>query len=426
MRFHRMAEQVVLTEKSITQGIQTLYEASFTYDEIFFKADIMHLTPNGWDLYEVKASTGVKDVYIEDVALQCHVLAGAGIGFNRAHVVHINNQYVRKGDIDIHQLFSIVDITAQTELMLADLPARIADLRQMLQQDMPLADIGPHCEDPYACEFSGHCWQHLPSPSVFNFARIGKKAFTLYYQGIHKLEDAPASSLNAKQRLQQEAWVEKKEHVVPHKLKHFLDSLQYPLCFMDFETFATPVPLYDDTRPYRQIPFQYSLHIQETADTLLTQKEFLAEGIMNPQLEFTESLLASVPDTGSVIVWNQAFEKGRLQEMQKLFPRKWQDIQNLIDRIVDLMVPFRDHDFYHWQFQGSYSIKKVLPVLAPELSYDSLVIQNGSMAPAEWLRMTRLDDPVERQAIREQLLAYCGLDTYAMVRILEEMRKKAK
>ena len=420
-----MHEQVVQTAEAIRRGEKTIYEASFTYNDVFFKADIMQHTLSGWNLYEVKASTAMKDVHLNDVAMQRYVLEGTGIQLNRAYIVHINNQYVRKGALDIHQLFSVVDVTPQTDGLLPAIPERISELRQMLQAEIPLTDIGPHCENPYSCEFTGHCWQHLPTPSVFDFARIGIKAFKLYSQGFHKLEDVPAIHLNAKQRLQQAAWLEEKEYITPQNLKNLVDSLQYPLCFMDFETFATPVPLYDGTRPYCQVPFQYSMHIQETPDSPLIQKEFLADGKASPPLEFTESLLASIPDNGSVIVWNQTFEIGRLKDMQLLFPSKKPALQKLIDRVVDLMVPFRNHDYYHWQFQGSYSIKKVLPVLAPELSYDSLAIQNGSMAPAEWLRMTRLDDPAQRQTIREQLLAYCGLDTYAMVRILEEVRKKA-
>ena len=419
-----MAEQVAQTAQAIDQGAKTLYEGSFTHDDIFFKADIMNRTSKGWDLYEVKSATGVKDVYLADVALQRHVLAGAGIQHNRAYIIHINNQYVRKGALDIRRLFTIVDITEQTGPLVTGIPMQVDTLRQMLQREMPSVDIGPHCNDPYTCDFSGHCWQHVPTPSVFDFARIGKKAFELYNKGILRLEDAPASALNAKQRHQQSAWTGKTEAVNSPNIRQFLTSLNYPLCFIDFETFTTPVPLYDDTRPYCQVPFQFSAHIQDTSDAQLQQKQFLSDGKCSPQLEFMEHLLAAVPQTGSVLVWNQDFEKGRLKELQKLYPDKWQPIQNLLDRIVDLMVPFRNRDFYHWQFQGSYSIKKVLPVLAPELSYDVLDIRDGSMAPAEWLRMTQLDDPAQRQTIREQLLAYCGLDTYAMVRILEELRKK--
>ena len=419
-----MTEQLSLTTDTIANGTKTLYEATFSYDEIFFKADIMNLTANGWNLYEVKASTSVKDVYLEDVSLQRHVLAGAGIRLNRAHVIHINNQYVRKGDINIHELFSIVDITEQTEPLLTDVANRISDLRKMLQLEMPLTDIGPHCNDPYLCEFSGHCWQHVPTPSVFDIARIGKKAFSCYSKGIMRLEEVPDELLNAKQQLQKRLWIEKKEQLVPQKLRSFLDSLQYPLTFMDFETFSSPVPRYDNTRPYGQMPFQYSLHIADSDDAPIREAAFLSDGTSTPQNAFINSLLSSVPQTGSVIVWNQAFEKSVLRNMQKSFPLKRQEIQDVIDRIVDLMVPFRNNDYNHWQFQGSYSIKKVLPVLVPDLSYDSLVIQNGGMAPIEWFRMTQLDDPIEKQSLSEQLLAYCRLDTFAMVRILQEIRNK--
>lgn len=419
-----VTEQVTQTQSAIANGANTLYEASFGFDDLFIKADIMNLTPGGWNLYEVKASTGVKDVYLEDAAMQRYVLDGAGIPLNRVHIIHIDNQYVRKGLLDIHGLFSIVDVTPATKLLLPKLPDRIADIRRMLKQDMPDTDIGPHCDNPYACEFRGHCWQHLPTPSVFNIARIGKKAFDLYSQGIHRLEDIPQSALNAKQRLQQKAWLEKSEQVRIDNIRQFVDDLRFPLSFMDFETFSSAVPLYDDTRPYCQVPFQYSLHILAAPGGPMVQKEFLADGRNNPQREFLDSLLGAIPQSGSVLVWNQAFEKGRLQELQKIYPGQWQPIQNLLDRVVDLMAPFRDHDIYHWQFQGSYSIKKVLPVMVPELTYDSLAIQNGSMAPAEWLRMTRLDNETERRLIMKQLLEYCGLDTFAMVRILEEMQKK--
>jgi len=418
-----LSDQLKMTQEAINSGADVICEAAFCHDEVFFKADILRKVSEGWELYEVKASTAAKDVHLEDIALQCYVLSGAGIPIAGVYLIHVNNQYIRQGDIEVDKLFSVVDVSTHISDMQQEVSKSISAMRGMLQGDVPGIDIGPNCNDPYGCDFSGHCWQHIPSPSVFDFARIGKKAFELCNQGIVKMEDTPEDYLNDKQIMQLDSWRHQREYVDIPEVSRFLGSLRYPLCFMDFETFATPVPLYDGIKPYQQVPFQYSLHILDVVDGALTHLKYLAEGDVNPQQDFLESLLSAIPSNATVLVWNATFERQRLQELMQVFPLKKRQIQNILDNIVDLMVPFQKRHIYRPGFQGSYSIKNVLPYMVPDLSYKDLDIRDGSTASTEWLRMMIVTDPLERKTLREQLLAYCKMDTYAMVSILEEMKR---
>jgi hypothetical protein len=295
----------------------------------------------------------------------------------------------------------------------------------MLRGNEPAIDIGPHCDEPFECDFKGHCWSHIPSPSVFDYMDKGKpNGFALYQQGIVKMEDVSPDSLGWRQKLQLDGVMHRKNHIDTKAVRSFIESLRYPLCFMDFETtYMVPIPMYDGTRPYQQVPFQYSLHVMREPGCELVHHEFLADGAANPQAEFLERLLAAVPHDACILVWNQSFEISRLKDLAEAFPEKSSEIHHLIDHVRDLMIPFRDKSVYHWQFNGSYSIKAVLPALVPELSYDNLDISDGGTASSEWLRMIQSNDDEIKSTIRKQLLQYCGLDTLAMVRILEIMKE---
>lgn len=196
---------------------------------------------------------------------------------------------------------------------------------------------------------------------------------------------------------------------------------------MDFETtYMTPVPLFDGTRPYQQIPFQFSLHILKKPGAELQHHEFLAPTGANPQITFLQNLLAVVPKGSCVLTWNQVFEKSRLNELAESFPDHRQEVEALTENIRDLMAPFRQKHIYHWQFAGSYSIKAVLPALAPELSYKELAVNNGEVAANTWLEIQEECDERRIVELRRQLLEYCHLDTLAMVKILEKMREMVK
>ena len=415
-------EQLDMTASEIQKGTENIYEAAFSYNNVFMKADILHKGRRGWALYEVKQSTGVKDVHVNDVALQYYVVTGSGLPVSRAFLVYINNQYVRHGEIEVEKLFAIEDLTDRVKEKQEFVAEEIGKMREMLTGTVPAIDIGAWCDSPYECDFKGHCWQHIPEDSVFTLKRKGANQFDLYGQGIIRLEQIPLHVLNDAQRMQVEFFLEQKETVNREAVQEFLDSLWYPLYFLDFETFMSPVPPFDGTRPYQQIPYQYSMHVLEREGAELRHHEFLAEPNVDPREELAERLVTLIPDDACVVAYNSSFEANRLRELAEWLPQHGDRIERIVSNMRDLMAPFRRRDVYHWQMKGSHSQKAVLPALVPDLSYEGMEVADGGMAMEAYFAMCAAKDPSEVSRIRTSLLEYCKLDTLGMVRILEKLK----
>jgi hypothetical protein len=420
------AEQVSMTRTLVAAGAETIYEATFQHDGVFVKVDILHRGPAGWEILEVKGSAEVKEVHYRDAALQLHVVAGAGLPVAKVAIVHIDNTYVRCGDLEVQKVFAVEDVTKEVREMQANVAAEIAELRAMLAEAMPAIDIGPRCSDPYDCDFHGHCWQHIPEDSVFDLRERGVDKFALYGKGIVHQRDIPLDILNAKQRQQIEATLNRCDSLDKAEVRRFLGELWHPLCYLDFETVFPAIPPFDGLRPYQQMPFQYSLHVQASPGAELQHHEFLAEPGVDPREKLTERLLAQIPDGACIIAWNQSFEMGILGGLAERLPRHAARIGRLLEGFRDPMTLFRARCVYHWQQKGSYSIKAVLPILVPELTYDGLEVADGEMAMGAYRAMGAARDPQELARIRAALLEYCKLDTLAMVRIVERLREMAR
>jgi hypothetical protein len=269
------------------------------------------------------------------------------------------------------------------------------------------------------------CWSFLPEASVFTLYRGGKKSFTLLKQGIQHLEKIPADfALTDNQAIQRAALLAGKPHVDRPALAAFLGQLEYPVSFLDFETFATAIPLFDGSRPFQQIPFQYSLHIlrRPVATSRLDHRQFLAEGTADPRPEFMRQLRDTLPETGSVVTYNASFETERLKESSELLPEFKPWLRKVTPRIVDLLLPFRGFRYYHPQQHGSASMKAVLPAMTGK-GYENLAIQEGGAASREFLRVTFGEvSKAERVKVRRQLEDYCGLDTMGMIEILTVLK----
>ena len=416
-------EQIEMTASLIAQGCQTIYEATFFYNGVFIKADILHHGDNGWDVYEVKASTGVKDYHLDDAAVQYYVISGTGLPISRLFIVHVNNQYIRQGEIEVDKLFYKEDITTIAKEKQTFIVEEIERQRAMLKGDEPIIDIGSQCNKFYPCDFIGHCWSHIPSPSVFDYRGTGRPdGFALYRQGIIKMEDVSPDILGWKQKLQLDGLLHHKNHIDVEAVKEFVDSLWYPLYFLDFETFTQAIPPYDGTWPFQKIPFQYSLHHMDQKDGELKHDEFLATPHTDPRKMLIDKLVNEIPDNACVLVYYQSFEIGRLQELAESFPEHVDKIERIIQNIRDLIVPFRRYDIYRWQQDGSYSLKAVLPAMVPELTYEHLDVSDGGMAMDAYAAMNQSNDTAEIAKIRQSLLEYCKLDTLAMVKILERLQ----
>ena len=418
------SQQLAMTRNAIADGAKVIYEGAFSYDDIFIKADILRMGKDGWELYEVKSSGSPKKHYPDDIAIQYHVMSGAGIPLAKACLVHLNKEYVRQGPIDVKRLFTIVDLTKTIRQMQPGVLNSVAKMRSMLRWKLPNIDIGPHCSDPYECGFHGHCWSHIPENSVFDFRDKGRpNAFELYKQGTVKMVDVPADSLGWRQKLQLDGLLHQKNHFDKKAIKEFLESLWYPLCFMDFETtYMVPIPLFDGMSPYGQLPFQFSLHVIEKKRKEATHHAFLAKELKNPCEDFLSNLLAVIPPGACILTWNQGFETRFLRELAEKFPKKRAKINAVLKNIRDLMIPFRDKSIYHWRLNGSYSIKDVFPAMVDGYSYENLPISDGEMASAAWVRMVQEGDKDEKERIYKELLEYCHMDTLVMVMIHKAMK----
>jgi hypothetical protein len=270
-----------------------------------------------------------------------------------------------------------------------------------------------------------HCWQHVPEHSVFSLRGRGIDQWELYRQGVVKLQDVPLDSLNLMQRMQAEYFLERKSHADPAKIREFLKKVRYPVCFLDFETFASGIPLFDGTRPYQQVPFQYSLHRIDAEGEEARHFEYLARPGVDPRKEIAEKLIDEIPEGVCVIAYNMAFEKRVLRELGESVPKLRKRLNAVTEGMIDLMEPFKRRDIYDWQMNGSYSLKSVLPVLVPEMTYKDLEITDGAMASEAYLTMESIADPAELSRLRRALLEYCKQDTLGLVRLLAKMRAVA-
>ncbi len=427
--FGEPAEMLAATRALLDAGEPVIAEASFAWDGKFCSVDILkNLGGGACEIYEVKSATHVKDINLHDAAYQRCVLVHLGYDVRRVCIVHINGEYVRHGALEPDKLFTIEDVTGQTAEMQRGVEERLAFLEQyMASEDEPPCDLGEQCFAPYDCGFFGYCAAALPKPNVFDLAGMPLRSkLTCYEQGIVSFEALErCGRLKPTQALQVDhALHAQPAQIVPAELHRFLDQLSYPLYFLDFESFQPAVPPYDDTHPYQQIAFQYSLHIVPRAGAPAEHREFLAMPGADPRRALAERLCADIPAGVCTVAYNMAFEKGRIKEMAALFPDLAAHLTDIHDHVVDLMVPFRKKAYYTRDMCGSYSIKYVLPALFPDdpaLDYHNLDgVHNGAEASEAFTSMEGLD-PAALEARREQLLRYCELDTLAMVRIWEKL-----
>ena len=418
-------KSVALTKKLMEEGAKVIYEAAFQFNGVLAAMDIMVKENGKWKAYEVKSSTQISETYLLDASLQYFVITQSGIPLADISIVHINNEYVRKGKLNIDKLFTIQSVKEEVLPNQEFVVEKIEEFKEVIKlKHPPVIDIGLQCTTPYPCDFTGHCWQHVPENSVFDISMLKtRKKFELYSNGIVRFEDITEDvSLNANQQLQVTGYLNKTVTIDKKGINDFLKNISYPLYFLDFETFNPAVPLYDQSRPYQMIPFQYSLHYKKNKNADAKHFEFLAMPDGDPRVAFTEQLLKETKAPGDILTYNQSFEKTRLKELAADFPQYAGELEDRISRIKDLMVPFQQKLYYNYRMNGSYSIKAVLPALVPELSYDDLAIGNGSDASVSFERMIH-DREANFDELRRNLLEYCKMDTWAMVKILEHLEK---
>jgi hypothetical protein len=417
---------IQLTQKSLSLR-RPIFEATLSANGGYARADILNpVGKNEWDLIEVKSTTRLKDVHIPDLAFQAWVFTEGGIKIRRCFICHINNELVRHGEIDPTKFFTLRDATAEIAAFSNGIEEQVGKMGKTIRSaKCPNIQIGNQCDTPYPCPLHDRCWSFLPPRNVLDLYDDKKgRRWDLLKRGVLRLAEIPDDySLSAKQEIQRETAISGKSHVKPAQIQTFLKGLEYPLHFLDFETFNTAIPLFDGTRPYEQIPFQFSLHIVRKAGAKPEHRKFLAEGRGDPRVEFMRQLKSAVEPSGSIVVFNASFEKSRLKECAQVLPKYASWVVGVNGRIIDLLIPFRAFNFYHPNQCGSASMKMVLPALTGK-GYEQLEIQEGGAASREFLRVTFGDvSESERKRVRRALDLYCGQDTEGMVEIVQSLRR---
>jgi len=424
-------ENLIQTQNLLSKR-KPLFEAGFKYTtsegDIYARIDILlPIEKDEWDIVEVKSGTKVKDINLDDVTFQKYVCEKCGLKIRKSFLCHINNEYVRNGEIEIKKLFDVEDVCEGVDKKYVYVGNKIKELFEVIKlKKCPKVSPEEILEAEYSNVAIDEFYDSLPEENVFELYNIRKKkAMDLFERGIIKIKDIPENfKLTDKQKVQRERAGKKTHHADIEKIKSFLGSLEYPLYYLDFETFSTAIPLFDKSKPYQQIPFQFSLHIVEKQGEKPEHISFLADGNEDPRLKFLQALKDNLGDKGSIVVYYESFEKGRIKECIESFPKfeKWGN--DILDRIIDLLHPFKNFHFYHPNQKGSASIKKVLPIFSKDVKYDDLIITNGLDASVSYYKSHFDDVPSkEKTKIREALEKYCELDTYAEVILVDSLKE---
>ena len=403
---------------------QPIFEAGFSAGGALAFADVMLPMQSAgqqiWHMVEVKSSTSVKDYHRDDVAVQAFVAQSAGVPLQSIALAHIDSSWTYPGNDDYRGLLKENDLTSEAFSRTEEVKAWIAQAQSIVTMPSePVIEIGAHCDKPYACGFIEYCSRDLPKAEfpIYWLPYFSAKAKKLVLLGINDLKNVPDDMLGARQ-----------QRVKTHTLANtvYFDAAgaaadlavhSLPAYFLDFETIQFAVPIWKGTRPYQQNTFQFSLHTLSESGQL-DHSEFLDLSGCDPSESFAHALIAACGVRGPVYVYNAGFETARIRELATRYPYLRTPLLAINARAVDLL-PIARERYYHPSQQGSWSIKKVLPAVVPELRYDALDgVQDGGMAMEAFLEAIHPDTYAERKnQIEQQLLAYCKLDTYAMVRL---------
>lgn len=419
-----------LTKELIKQGNQVIFEATAIIEadgshariDILRKSEIL----GKWNLIEVKGSTSVKDYHIDDMSFQYHVFSKAGYDIDKCLLMLVDNSYILQGEIYPHKFFKFEDVSKQILENQGEVDSCKSTLLKVLKdEEEPKIKIGDKCFKPFDCDYQHHCWKEIPEYSIFNIYQ-NKKAEEIAVQiGSYDIKNIPQKLFPTGAKVTDiNCHQENRIHIDKDKIKGWLRGLQYPIHFLDYETLMPAIPMFESTRPYQQVPFQFSLHIQNSPDGELQHFEYLHKEKSDPREEFIKKLIKTCGNSGSIICYNQSFEKTRNKELVEDFPQYAGSLEGINRRIVDLMEPFQKRFIYSPKQQSSVSIKAVLPAFT-DLNYKEMGIADGSEAMGAYLNFIK-GKIADEATLMKELSAYCKLDTYAMVELVKTLWNTSK
>ena len=413
-------------ELTANREVSAIFEGTFEHGGVLVRVDILHRRRDGrWRLIEVKSTTDVRDHHVGDVAIQHRVVKRSGVDLAASCLAHVSRDYVYEGgSIDASRFFRIKNLTRQVERLQAELTVQLrSEFRVLAMPEAPNISAGRHCSNPFTCEFFDRCNPAIPEDHILRLPRIHAstvaKLVALGVQSIHEIpQNYPLTG-----RLRRAcASVQMGEPWYSPELNEELKGLKYPLYFMDFETVNPAIPRFARMRPYDQIPFQWSVHVQRQPGAVPEHFEFLATDRSDPRQAFISALCDVLGDGGNIVVYSQQFESQRLLDLAEWLPKFSGRINKIQRRLWDLLPVIRNH-VYHPAFGGSYSLKSVLPALVPSMTYEGMEVTDGQAAGLAWESLIRgTVDVAERVRIRQALLDYCGKDTLALVKLLDKLK----
>ncbi len=423
-------EAIKRTQELMAQGVPTIYEAAFAYNGILVFVDILEKTPTGWNLIEVKSSTGdeekpeeIDPIYFDDISIQRYVLSHCGITPEHCYLLCVNTNYFMETDeVDLSQFFLL--LSTESELLTdEDIENDLEKIKALLAAPEPTAQLDKTgCK---GCECHDYCWKDIPQGSVFDIMR-SKQAREYIAQGMSRVVDLPPNSFKSDKI---NHWIEvyrtQQPYIDKAAVAAWLNKLNYPLYYLDFETTQPVVPMWKYSRPYQQIPFQFSLHVQREPNGPFEHYEYLSTGKEDPRIGCAKALLEYIGNSGTILAHYMTFEKGRISELAHDLPMPKKDakrLQDMTERFMDTGDPFKK-DYLHPKMHGSWSIKKVLPALVPDMTYEGMAVANGgdAMDAFDVLYAQKLP-PAELVQLRKDLLKYCEQDTWAMVKLVDALR----
>ena len=412
------------TNQAWKDGAKTVAQGRYETGFITCISDIVRKEGDSFILTEIKSSTSAKEEHIWDLAFQKIVLEGAGYPIKKCEVAHVNNRYIRIGDIIASDLSEFADVTEKVKELIEGTKIRIeqaikiATLDKMPDPNPERARLGSYVD---WLDIRQKISPPLPEDSIYFLPNMDAERSTkLIKEGmttVDQITDVTVLKRSTQKYLAARA--EGRRVVETQKIDEFLSQISFPVYYLDYEASQSLLPPWNGTRPYQQVPFQYSLHIVKSLDGKAEHREFLHQDVSNPMPNFIESLKLNIGNEGSILVWYEAYEKTRNKELGQMYPDSAVFLQGLNDRMIDLMKPFASDMIRDEAFKGSSSIKNILPVLIPDINYDSLSIQEGATAARKWKEVTlgKKVPLTERDRVYSELLEYCELDTLAMVKI---------
>lgn len=435
-------ERIAHTEKLLAGGCSTIFNAHIEANGLVAIVNILNHNLN-WEMITLLPMTmrDIRDFIIKDTAEAEFKFKLKGIAFNQKileakfpgqkctpYAMGINSSYVRIGDLVVESVFEKANLEGKLATFATEIEENLISIKN--QKEDPMTMVGSHCKNPI-CPFKAYCWTNLGEDSIHNIPRISpKKREEFISKGWNKVTEIPEANLATDLTDIQRGAVKniKNGRVLknPMKLAMFLNRLTYPIYYFDFEAFQPMIPQFENSKAFDMIPFQYSLHIEERVgrDIVLSHKGYLHTEKTDPRRQIAERMLEDLKDKGSIMVYNKTFEAGVIEYLATLYPDLAENLRRLLSRLVDLMVPFKEQQFFHPKMGFSYSLKAVQPALVPDLSYKGQVIEDGAQAMKAYWEILETKDEVRKQVLIKGLEDYCAMDTIVMVKIIEVLKAR--